>query len=398
MLSLYRPRMSPTHTGSLAPFAQRIDLEAHAAPGLAVYAHPTSSSVTADADIIAVHAEAKSHKPFEESRTMDPQGVVTLTGHELLCPVAIPPAISGVTSTVPQGGVLAMVPANLRFLDGSRIAALLSTYDQFCIKRMIFHYTQATNLTQSGQLLLAYVNDPDDKIWIETGFTALRDAYSRNGAVLSSVRADCSASLDKPLLKWYFTGTDGLPMFELPGYIGVFNMLDFSNATASSIPLGTLSVSYEIAVRSPSAPTALTTQYMTNSTSIGSIPAIAVNTAVTMPIASFAANLCLPDVVYWGTVVSCDDVAVGNASWRTWRTPDQQANPIVMQPGNLLFWRTNVTGATVYFFPTFEAAASASVGPGGYLVGENYWTSIAVGGFLRGFKLWNIMGVNVSTE
>lgn len=358
-----------------------------------------TNQTDAPLDVVVAHAHSGASSRSSESMSMDDHGVVTVTGHELLSAVAIPPTIGGSVSTIPQGGVLAMLPANPRLIDGSRIAGLMANYDQYTLRSVTFHYTQATNLTQSGQILLAFINDPNDKIFSETGFAALRDAYARNGSVLTSVRADAHCTIDHPLLKWYFTSSDGTINLELPGYIAVFNMLDFSNATASSIPLGTLSMSYEIALRSPAAPGNTPAQYMSSTASLALSGLQTTNQpiATTVGGTTLPATLTSPDVVYWGTVVSADDVATGNSTWRQWRSP-VNSDITTVSPGNLLFWRVASGGgstANVGFFPTFAAAADAIIGPGNFLAGDSYFATVNLSGALRGFKLWNVMGARV---
>lgn len=367
-------------------------------PGITAYEHRAAAD-NADVDVLTVEHHSGHGAPNPGSHTeLNGDGSLTFHGTELLCAIQVPPTIGGSTSTIPQGGCMAMLPVNPRLIDGSRAAALLSMYDQFSIRSMTFHYTQGTNLTQSGQLLMAYVNDPEDRIFLETGFTAVRDAYSRTGSAIFSVRDNSHATIAHPLLKWYYTGSNAAQQFELPGYIAVFNMIDFSNATASSVPLGTLSMTYEISVRSPSIATNSIPSYMVASGSLNLSIAIAADTPITTTMASSGLPTSLEDanVVYWASIVSADDVASGGSSWRSWRAGADN-NAFTLSPGNLLFWRLTAFGK-IYFFPTFASAADAVFNNNGTPVGNIWSTTTAWTAVTRGFKLYNIMGAQINLE
>lgn len=352
--------------------------------------------VVRDLSIIDVKTSEHAINHHPESMSVNADGSLTLTGSELLSAVAFPPAIGGATSTVPQGGVLAYLPMNPRLIDGCRVAELLKTYNMFCIESIAFEYVQGTNLTQSGQLLMSYINDPDDLITLESGFTALRDAYSRVGSQLFSVRENARATMSKPLLKWYYTGSQADTQFDVPGFLLLSNMVDVSNATDVSIPLGTLAMHYRIRVRSPSVEAVSPPTYAAPSASLvmtGQVPTINVPVFVTVNNSTLPSYLTATGVVYWGSIVAADDVASGNMTWRTWRTGTSETN-VTLKPGNLLFWRTNGQG-TIYFFPTFAAAADAAMvqgSTGGNVDGSTWVYSAGGTNTARGFKLWNVMG------
>jgi hypothetical protein len=240
---------------------------------------------------------------------------------------------------------------------------------------------------------MAYINDPSDRITLNTGFATLRDAYTRVGAVLFSVRENARAKLGHPLLKWYFSGNQLDANFEVPGQVAVFNMLSETTSTATGIPLGTLAMHYKVRVRAPRIQGIQQNQFSGDTASMAFVnAAVNADQPITISTASagLAANLTTPGVVYWGTIAASSDPA-GVALWRSWI--DNSTTDFVLDVGNILYWRVDQVGTTVYFFPTLADAFSVDW----YALAANFWSAsqTVAPGVAKGFKLWNIMGTPV---
>ncbi len=318
---------------------------------------------------------------------------ITFRGSELMQEVAIPPAIGGATSTVPRGGVFACIPLNPGLNDGLRVNRGMSMWDQFRIKSLTVEYVPTCPTTTAGGLAMAVVNDPADLLSLEGGFSAMRDLMTREGAVAFSPFARAVANQGMPLLKWYFTSTESGPDLTVPGNVYVMAATDFSNATASSIPLGLIWLHYEFEVRAPSIEKQDVQAFYVSSASL------AVNTAITADATCSIPSASLPPVfqnaqcVGWGTIVACDDVAAGSATWRT-LTEVSTGNTVTLQPGTILYWRSwKAAGALqTYLYPSLSDALSAEYASLGY-----QWT-VTQGAVVRGFKLWNIQGAPLNGD
>ncbi len=322
---------------------------------------------------------------------MNSDGTLTLVGSELLAPVAIPPPIGGAATTVPQGGALALIPMNPRLIDGSRIAGLLRQYDQFRLRKITYEYVQGTNLTQSGQLCMAYINDPSDRIALETGFAALRDAYARSGSKIFSVRENARAVMGHPLLKWYYTASESSAQFDVPGFLLISNMIDLTNSNTDAIPLGTVIMHYEIDVRAPSVADLTQPAFQTASASLSMTSAtITANSTVQVSTvsSSLPTNLLSTNAIYWATIVACDDSGPGSSTWRTWKTGPFDNNSHTLTNGNVLFWRVSTAGQ-IYFFPSFAQASDADLSGAGL---AQAWVASSTVAGTKGFKLWAING------
>jgi hypothetical protein len=352
---------------------------------------------TEDMTIITPHVGG-SARGHTEGMNINEDGSMTYTSSEFIGSVVLPPAIGGVTSTVPSGGVLGIVPANPRFIDGCRLALFLAAYDQFCIESIEFEYIPAASYTQAGQILMAYINDITDNLLEESGLSLLRNVYSRPGRALGSVLRNLAIHLGQPLFKWYYTGSPAGGPFEMPGYIILLNQLAASNATTTPIPLGTIVCHYKVRVRSPTMKASGIATYgsasesliMTNATmTSGNKTSVSdANSAMTAP--------CLyRNAIYWAQIVSADDTGPGNSAWRTWLNPADNTTK-VMSAGDILIWRALVVGATVqvYFFPTLGAVLQ-SFQTGG-TDGLAWYATATVAALVKGFKLWNINGSDAS--
>lgn len=352
---------------------------------------PSGNAVVQTNDLTTVtpHVGGAPHSSHSGS-TMNNDGTMTFSGSELLDTIAFPPAIAGVDSEIPSGGFLSVQPANPRFIDGSRLGAFLSTFDQFCLEEVTYEFIAGSSFTTPGQLLLAYINDISDEILKETGLPLLRDAYCRDGSVLFSVTKNATLRLGRPLLKWFFTNTEQDTSLEMPGMIVLINQLDTVNTT--SVPLGTLVMHYRVRVRAPAFSQGNFTTYTAQSASLSMTNAVIVansNLYVTNANSNLSSNLLFPNAFYWGIIASVADPG-GDSTWRNWLNPYDQ-NPYVPTTGSLLIWRVDSTGA-VYFYPDWNSALTNSFD------GANpcyYPASTVAAGGTKGFKLWNISGSDV---
>lgn len=356
------------------------------------YVHASPNAVEGSHDVLtaAMSHGAPTHRNGHDVR----DGVIVETGNELLCEVSIPPAIGGATSTVSAGGILACVPVNPRFIDGCRVSKILEMYDQWRVEHMEFGYEPIANAFTAGQLIIAFINQFSDGILYESGFQAARDAYSRSGMCMFQVTQQVKAKIAHPLLKWYYTATSEDADLEMPGFIVVITTQAMSNATAVSTPLGTISMHYQIALRSPSIEGASSQVFAAQSATLNLTAASGgLGTPIQVSAASsgLAANQRLKGTVYWGTVVSADDTT--GTVWRTW-LDSQTADQVVVSPGNIIVWVVTVDGVGVdrlLFYPSLDAAISAD----NFGAGPIFQGSAAMPAGTKGFKLWNVMGCNI---
>jgi hypothetical protein len=327
------------------------------------------------------------------------KGVFRVSGQELLASVGQPGDIGGSATSLPAGGILLAIPVNPRFIDGCRVAKILEMYDQFRIRNIVFEYHPVTSAFTPGQLCMGYVNDINDAISSDTGFQAVRDLYTRSGAILFNVAAGAKCSLGHPLLKWYYTANQILPELEMPGILIVQTTQPLTaGAGTAGISYGLVTMSYDIEVRSPSIenPSPALFSFSSLSAPMTNLTG-AVGAAVSLPAASFPAGVSatVADVVYWGTIVAVDDVAFGSAGWRTWR--DSNGATRALGPGNVLFMRVCRDGAAnirMLFAPTLSDAMTIN----SVAAGDAYTATVAQNLTIRGFKLWNVQGFALIAE
>lgn len=356
---------------------------------------PSGNAVVQTNDLTSVTPHVGGHAiEHRQSTRLNDDGTMTFTGSELLDTIAFPPPIGGVDSEIPAGGLMALVPANPRFVDGSRLGAFLSTFDQFCLEEVTYEYVAGSSFTTPGQLMLAYINDMTDDILTETGLAALRDAYTRDGSTLFSVTKNAHIKLGRPLLKWFFTDTQADTALEMPGMICMWNQLD-TTTTEASVPLGSLVMHYRVRVRAPSFAQGNFTTYTAQSASLNFTSAIIQSgSAICVSAANsgLPANLLYPNAVYWGIIASASDPG-GVSTWRTWKNPVTTLTD-VPAPGRAIFWRYDAIDDRVYFFANQIAAINSTMA--GYAVNYGYTASSTVAaGSTKGFKLWNISGSDV---
>lgn len=359
---------------------------------------PAANAVIPSEDMTTVTPEVGHSFPHhEDSYTHNADGTITIESSELLQSITIPPAIGGATTSVPVGGVLAMVLANPRFIDGTRVGVFLAQFDQYCLEGVEFHYVPGATFTQAGQIEMAYINDVSDPIIGENGLTIMRDAFVRPGSALFSVLKPAKVGLGRPLMKWYYTGSPNGGPFEMPGYIVLINQLAVSNATASSIPLGSLIARFRIRVRSPTLRAGVGLTYYSQSENCVMTNAVTnVNVAITVTVANttMSGSATYGNAIYWAIIAAVDDTGPGNSNWRTWTNPfDNSVKTIAA--GDLLIYRVAPMTSNINFFPTVGAAL-ASVASGSVNGLAYFGAATQAAGTLKGFKLWNITGTDAS--
>jgi len=329
---------------------------------------------------------------------MNEDGTMTFSSSEYIQSITLPPAIGGVTSTVPSGGILSLIPSNPRFIDGTRLSLFLAAYDQFCIESIIFEYVAGATFTQPGQLMMVYVNDISDDIVTETGLDMLRDAYSRPGRALGSVLKNLTIEMGRPLLKWYYTASEAGGPFEMPGFILVINQLAIANTTDVAVPLGSLVAHYRVRVRSPTFDAHNTLNFWSQSailTMTNAYIEIGEPVYITFGASGMPTNSGNNDAFYWAYVVSTNDTGPGTSLWRTWSDPSNPGNTTI-SAGNLLIWRPVFEGPNLhmYFYPNIGSAIESAASGNYALLAYTATSTVAAGG-LKGFKLWNITGSNL---
>jgi len=312
---------------------------------------------------------------------------VSFKGSELMMEISVPPAIGGVPSTIPRGGVIGMIPLNPLYSDGLRVSRSLSQFDQFRIRSISVEYVPVCPATTAGGLMMAAVNDGADMLGVEGGFPAMRDLLTRDGSVAFSPYVGAVATQGDSLLKWYFTESVGNEGQSQPGLVYVMAATDMSNSAATSIPLGLIWLHYEFETRAPSIERQIPQAYSLSTASLSFSSSVAINAGVAVPAATVPSQFQNTTTVGWGTIVSADDAAAGSAAWRTWIEQDT-GNTMVLGPGMLLFWRgwANNGSVLINFYPSLAAALSAEYGAVGYQF------TVATGAVLRGFKVWNVCG------
>jgi len=355
---------------------------------------PAGNAVVQTNDLTSVTPHVGGHElKHPHGSVMNDDGTMTFSGSELLDTIAFPPPIGGVDSEIPAGGFLSLMPANPRFIDGCRLGAFLSTFDQFCLEEVIYEYIPGASFTTPGQLMLAYINDVSDEILQETGLAVLRDAYTRSGAILFSVVKNAHIRIGRPLFKWFFTNTDLDTALEMPGMIVLLNQLDTVTDTAS-VPLGSLVMHYRVRVRAPAFSQGNFTSYTAQSTSLSMENAVLTANAtayVTVANSLLPVNLTYSNAVYWGIIAAASDPA-GVTSWRDWLNP-QNGNSRLFDNGQVLFWRVDGNTSRVYFYSTLAEALESLLAPNG--VNRAWLASTTVApGVAKGFKLWNISGTD----
>jgi hypothetical protein len=314
-----------------------------------------------------------------------------ITGSELVADVSMPPPFSGVASSVPRGGVLAMLPLNPLACDGMRVSKMLEQFDQFHVDSIIYEYVPFCNATVGGGLVMAIVNDVDDPVTFEGGFAALRDLTTRTGAVEFNVYAHAACQTGTPLMQWYYTGRNQDADLTQPGMLIIMAGTDLAAPTVT-IPLGIVWMHYRLRVRAPSIERPLSQIYFTQASNLtfttfaGGLGALLAMqwAATSLPIVFQKWGL-----IGWATIVSADDAAYGSSAWRGFIN-QQIGLGYAHGPGTVIFWRTwDVAGTiTFYFYDTFSDAVADVQGLGGLM------NPVAASAVVRGFKLWNVMGTD----
>jgi hypothetical protein len=361
--------------------------------GAAYVVHTTG--VAGERDVVEAHSVlTPGHEMHsrEISTTDLGNGILRISGQELISAVS-QPGDAAFASSLPAGGVMLAVPANPRLIEGCRVAKMLEMYDQFRFVKVTFEYHPVVSAFSPGQLVMGYVNDASDALTSETGFQAVRDLYTRAGAVMFNVAAGAKCTLGHPLLKWYYTANQTLPQLDLPGMVVVQTTQPLVGPIgANPVSYGLVTMSYEIDVRAPTIEEPDTPIYTFTSGSLNMSPA-AVNQGgpISIDAVAFPAFAPVaPGYVQWGTIVAADDSGPASPAWRRWNDSGTEIVRL-LGPGNILYWRTVTVGATIrmYFFSNLiDAMAYDQVGAG------SAWsaTTTVLPGTTKGFKLWNISG------
>lgn len=339
---------------------------------------------------IAHTTELSSSIEHVEPRVKMEKDALLFQGSELVMEISIPPAISGVPSTVPRGGIMGMCPLNPLYCDGMRVAKTMTQYDQFRIRQITFEYVPFTNALQTGGLAMVVVNDIDDPLPTEGGFPALRDALSRDGALAFNVYTPAACSQGTPLLKWYYTANTADADLDQPGQFYVLAGTDVANSGGASIPLGLVWMHYELECRAPSierpiaqtfAQSTLSMNLLTFNVGAGGFCHVPYGTGI-LPLVFNVLG-----TVGWAIIVGVDDSGPGSSNWREWIDP-ATGRQHIMGPGNVLFWRCFRNGATdtLAFCPTLSAALGSD------WAGNAYQATVATGATAKSFKLMQLSG------
>lgn len=370
----------------------------------AYLAHP-SAAVDGHSDVVEHHSYLTPGHPMRsrEVKTTDlGNGILEVTGQELLASIGQPGDIGGQATSLPAGGVMLALPVNPRYIDGCRVAKILEMYDQYRFMSIDFEYHPVVSAFTPGQLVMGYVNDVNDALTSDTGFQAVRDLYTRAGSIMFNVAAGAVAHFGHPLLKWYYTANQVLPELEMPGMLVVQTTQPLNApAGSSAVSYGLVTMSYRIQVRAPSIEEPSPSIFSTTSLTLNMTNATG-NTGniVAMPSASFPAffaglNNLGDGAVFIATIAAVDDSGPGSAVWRTWR--DGRGAVRVLSPGNILYIRICRDGSgnvRALFTPTLSAAMTID----SVSVGNAYTSTANQPATLRGFKLWNITGFDTARE
>jgi hypothetical protein len=319
-------------------------------------------------------------------------GTITITTTELLQPVATPNEIAGVVGALPSGSMLAYVPGNPRLVPGCRINKILEQYDQFAIESVEYEYVPAASVLKEGQLLMGYVPDPTDEVFMSTGFQSLRDLYARPGSAIFQVSQRGRASFNKPILNWLYTRTDLGPGFDVPGGVYLATMLPFSGTAGleSLSPLGTLTMKYKVHVRSPSIDV-LHGNVPFNEVGSISFDGVAplAQTVVAVPSTQFmtpGSTFGIVGTVGWCSIARTVDGIIAPSTWRVWRNNNGEV--CSNTPGSPLWFRCrrkpgDVAVLEFIFFSSLGAAMMGS---------DPFQWSINAAAEVQGFKVFNANG------
>lgn len=310
-----------------------------------------------------------------------------IRGSEFLGQIALPPAIGGATTTVPQGGALFTMPLNPLYTDGLRVARELSLYDQFRVKRYVVEYVPLCPSTQPGGIIGAVVPNCQDNPTILGGQLATRDLLSRPGSAVISAFKNAALRENFQQQKWYYVNDDQDSALSVPGMLTILNALDYTS-TGPSVPLGLLWLHYEFQVRSEAFTEPPALRFTLPSASLGFTGAAVQDVPVALASGTFPSDFQVNGVVFWGSVAAVDlGPGPGPISFFTWTTVDGQDTTI--SPGMMIYLRFHHSSGTFRIYPSFGAALSGE---------DASWTFTSSSGALspRGLKLWAIQGTDLS--
>jgi len=133
-------------------------------------------------------------------------------------------------------------------LAGSRLAALAQLFEKYSLRRLRFHFQPSVATSTSGQLIMAWDNDPVDgqAAASEQGIRSLY-SYRSNVSGTAWLPMTVNCALD-PSTRNLFTSPGDDPRLYAAGVLQVANVTGIPASTS----LGTVWVEYELLLSSPS--------------------------------------------------------------------------------------------------------------------------------------------------
>lgn len=168
---------------------------------------------------------------------------LVVSGTDLIATISTP-------ATCPGGTNLLTFPFAMssQALASTRMRALSQLYEKYDLRKVTFYFQPATATSVNGSIVMAWDNDPTDEI-VAANDAGLRQLYSYRSNASGSVWAPITlpVKLDKSTLSLFTSPGDDPRLFTA----GLLQVAAAANVPTSTT-LGTVWMSYEVALSSPS--------------------------------------------------------------------------------------------------------------------------------------------------
>jgi hypothetical protein len=309
-------------------------------------AHDASEpEMTPEPIVEAVHITEKMMETEEKEDARDHGTVVS--GCVYVTTVA--PAVTTAT-----GSSLFSQPLSPIFFGSSRLATIATLYDLYRFRNLVFEWVPMCPTTTPGALV-GYC-EPDvmaDPLAVQApGAANVRDAMARPGAEANSVFERVAYGISYPQQAWYFCDNNDAPNLAIAG---LFNLVTVGSIASATV--GMLICHYEVefvqATQNQIA-SVINNAYPTSAVcNFGSV-ALTGNAAFYCPLANFPVSGLSVGLVGCATIAVINDSTSGTI-WRTVFFGDTK-KVFVLQPGTRVWFRLEITGVNVMFYPSLGGA------------------------------------------
>jgi len=277
----------------------------------------------------------------------------------------------------PSGSCVFSWPLPPALFGDSRLTTLAQTYDLYKWHSCVMEWVPICPATTAGAVIGFCSPDAmSDATVLDSGNVMLRDAMSRQGSETNSIIERCAYNISVPQQQVYYTADTDVPNLMTAGVFTMVNVASLSPSTT----FGILYAHYDLEFSSPTSERATSSDVVTYGVFTASFSTIVLtnNQAYATTLANMTgltAGLVRGQIAC-GTVVEVTDSATP-ATWRLLRYGEGVATMNV-NVGIKLWYRLDVSGVNVIFYPSFGAALNGANPSAANQYGDTFYNTTTV--------------------